>query len=438
MVLRFSNQVSTTCVTAVLVWLTAFSCNACTTAVVSGRVTTDGRPLLWKNRDYSAVHNEVARLTEGRYAAIGIVNAGSRSSVWMGVNEAGFCIENSLALDLKSDAPSKGPGNGGLIRRALETCATVEDFKKLLQATDASGRTTCGNFGVIDAVGGAAMFEVGRTSHVMFDANDPEIAPNGYIVRSNFSTTGQNLPPEPEFGDVQKQSSGERYLRACALLDSQRENKISAEFLVRNCTRDVADADGIPFPGSVNCTAGQLPERIATANTISRATSVSAAVFHGVRAGEDPALTTMFAMLGDPKLSIAVPCWVNAETIPDDLQDERGGEIGEIALTLRGWGYRSDDKSLAASYLPGIWQDLWQLEDQVLAEARERKEKWSQSGFQASEMASVSEQAATSAMQAMQRELSQLKQSILNVKAPVPPVFADDASRTLVPQSPLP
>lgn len=414
-------------------WLTTSSCQACTTAVVSGRVTADGRPLLWKNRDYSKVHNEVARLTEGRYAAIGVVNAGSRSAVWMGVNEAGFCIENSLSLDLKSESPSKGFGNGGLMRRALETCATVEDFRKLLEDTDSPGRVTCGNFGVIDASGGAAMFEVGRTSHVMFDANDPAVAPNGYIVRSNFSTTGQNLPPVPDFNDVRSIKSGQRYLRACTLLDSQQNSKISAEFLVRNCARDLADSEGCALPGSVNGDVGQLPERIATADTISRATSVSAAVFHGVRANEDPGLTTMFVMLGDPKLSIAVPCWVKANKIPDDLHDERGGEIGEVALTLRGWGFRSDDRSLAASYLPGIWQDLWTLEDRILAEARRYKDQWTQTGVDSAEMAAVSDEASASAMQAMQLELRQLKDSILSVQAPPPPKFADDSSRTLVP-----
>lgn len=426
-------RAATSCLAMALMLLMARPLQACTTAVVSGRVTSDGRPLLWKNRDYSQIHNEVARWTDGRFPAIGVVNAGSRSTVWMGVNSAGFCIENSLSLDLKSDVPSKGPGNGGLIRRALETCATVQDFQRFLESTNATARTTCGNFGVIDAQGGAAMFEVGRTSFQMFDANDPKTAPQGYIVRSNFSLTGQNLPLHPDPNEVQKISSGGRYLRACALLDSQQETGISAEFLIRNCTRDLADANGNPLPGSVNCTTGELPPRIATADTISRATTVSAAVFHGVRPDEDPALTTMLVTLGDPKFSMTVPCWVSAETVPDDLQDERGGEIGEIALTLREWGYRGDDKSLTSEYLPGIWEDLWPLEDRLLKEVRARKEAWSKSGFQPSDIASFSQQMGTTAMRAMETEMQQLKHSVLKAKTPAPPVFGDETSRSLAP-----
>jgi hypothetical protein len=113
------------------------------TAVISGKVTADGRPILWKNRDMStAPHNEVTQLTGGRYKAIAVVNAGQRGSIWMGVNEAGFCIENSLSRDLAIKEKSQGPGNGGFMKKALETCATVDDFVKLLEETNESGRTT--------------------------------------------------------------------------------------------------------------------------------------------------------------------------------------------------------------------------------------------------------------------------------------------------------
>lgn len=47
-----------------LIWgllaaLTAEPVLACTSAVVSGKVTPDGRPLLWKNRDTDYLRNQV-------------------------------------------------------------------------------------------------------------------------------------------------------------------------------------------------------------------------------------------------------------------------------------------------------------------------------------------------------------------------------------------
>ena len=403
--------------------------SACTTAVVSGRVTNDGRPLLWKNRDFSQKHNEVIRLTGGTYNAIGVVNAGSRTSVWMGTNDAGFCIENSLSLDLNSKTTTKGPGNGSLMRRALESCATIDDFIKLLNETEKTGRVTCGNFGVIDANGGAAMFEVSRTGHTMFDANDPNTAPHGYIVRANFSTTGQKLPPLPTPSQLAGISSAGRYLRACSLLDSQTDAKISAEFLIRNCARDLAGPDGTCYSGTVNSTEPDLPTEIPTAETISRFTTVSAAVFHGVKDGEDASLTTMFVFLGDPKFSIAVPCWAAVSEIPDALQDKSGGEIGEVALTLREWGFdSSEDKTLDTTNLQGIWQDVWNVEHQVLLDARAIKDASSKADVAAKVLAEFSHHTAALAMKTMQQELIQVKNAALSLNAPAAPTFADRPS----------
>src|SRR5215213_3848844 len=73
---------------------------ACTTGVASGRATADGRPLLWKNRDTKDPNNRVAYVpaADGRHAYIAVVDPGG--AVWMGANDQGFCIENSLIKDL--------------------------------------------------------------------------------------------------------------------------------------------------------------------------------------------------------------------------------------------------------------------------------------------------------------------------------------------------
>lgn len=44
---------------------------------------------------------------------------------------------------------------------------------------------------MIDAKGGAAMFEVDYYKYTMYDANDPKDAPYGYIARTNFSFAGE-------------------------------------------------------------------------------------------------------------------------------------------------------------------------------------------------------------------------------------------------------
>ena len=43
--------------------------SACTTAVVSGKATADGRPLLWKNRDADDLHNQAVYRDDGYFDA---------------------------------------------------------------------------------------------------------------------------------------------------------------------------------------------------------------------------------------------------------------------------------------------------------------------------------------------------------------------------------
>ncbi len=397
-------------------WPISQPTQACTTAVISGKVTPDGRPLLWKNRDNnSAPHNEVAILTAGQYRAVAVVNAGSRKSIWMGVNAAGFCIENSLSKDL-GKANASGPSNGPFMKLALESCATVADFQQLLEKTNLSGRRTVANFGVIDAHGGAALFETGPDSFQMFDANDPQVAPHGFIVRANFSTTAQNLPANPTADQLANVYSAERFLRARKLLSPPQTEGIQLEYLLRHVARDLADPLGVPISGSVNDLASALPASIPTEHTISRTSTVSGAVFHGVKPGEDPALTTMWTILGDPKFSIAVPCWATAEEIADPLEDPRGGELGEIARLLRDWSLTKQRDAVLTIGLPGIWSDLWELEQTMIERVAEARRHWGAKTPTASQITQLHHEISRQAMAAMQQELREAKE--LAVRGP--------------------
>jgi hypothetical protein len=371
--------------------------SACTTAVISGRATADGRPLLWKNRDISTPKNEVAYINDGKYAVTALVNAGSRKSVWMGVNSAGFCIENSLSKDLTGPEGIKGPGNGEFMLQALKTCATVGDFRKLLEETDQSGRTTNANYGVIDAQGGAAMFETGANSHVMFDANDPAVAPDGIIVRSNFSMTGQGFKAAPAEDVLATTYSGERFRRACSVLTPQ-IGQITTKTLLRNCARDLADEHCEALPGSVNGTGGALPEFVATKNTVSRTTTVSFAVFQGVRSGEDPALTTMWLGLGDPKFSVAVPCWVATGSVAGELAGKEGAPLCLSAIALRSQHFDKEKDGVRTGGLAEIWQALWPFEDQLMERVDRKLSEWRTAGPDVESMRAIHLSAAEQAL----------------------------------------
>lgn len=83
----------------------------CTSVVVSGKITPDGRPLLWKNRDTDILQNSVKFFKGERYSFIGIVNSTSRhpKEVWMGTNSAGFSIMNTQSYNLEKVADEDDP-----------------------------------------------------------------------------------------------------------------------------------------------------------------------------------------------------------------------------------------------------------------------------------------------------------------------------------------
>lgn len=397
---------------------------ACTTAVVTGKATADGRPLLWKSRDTKSLpRNEVVVYEAERHRVLAVVNDDDRDEVWMGVNSAGFCIENSLSRDLDVASETKGPGNGGIMKLALETCATVEDFRQLLERTNETGRRTDGNFGVIDAAGGAALFEAGPRTFRMFDANDPAVAPHGYIVRSNFATTAQGVPPAPDPDSLSVPYSGERYIRACRLIDERQGADLDVRYVLRQICRDMARVDGTPLPGTVNGPAGELPATVNTAATISRTTTVSAAVFHGVAPGEDPRLTTMWVALGDPKFSIAVPCWAATEEMAEAVAGEKGGALCSIATTLREWNLTPDRDGVHTGQLRQIWDDVWPVEDQLIEAVADMRRRWATAPGDAAALTALHRNLAARALDAMRGELDDMKQAALALPAPPAPAF---------------
>jgi hypothetical protein len=282
----------------------------CTVAVISGKATVDGRPLLWKNRDSSFRNNDLFHFNGERYDFVGVINSGDTTQVWMGVNTAGFCIMNSESMDQPGDSIDT---EGFFMKKALSRCAQLKDFEELLDTTALNGRGTKANFGVIDAFGGAAFYETGNHDYSKMDANNPVQAPQGFLVRANFSMTGQG---RSAYGSW-------RYHRALELFRQLvYKDRLSHQTLLKEISRDLFMFEGDPYPlpfeGSVN----QGPQGfIYTQNTINRHRTVSCAVFHGVKPGEEVALTTMWTLLGEPVAGVAIPVWAKSGQVPDETLD---------------------------------------------------------------------------------------------------------------------
>jgi hypothetical protein len=358
----------------------------CTTAVVSGKATDDGRPLLLKNRDADALQNRLVHFSEGTYRFVGLVNSEDKNNkeVWCGFNSAGFGIMNSASYNLKgNDTTQLADLEGKIMKMALAQCATLEDFEKFL--TDMPKPLGVeANFGVIDALGGAAYYEVDNFNYIKYNVNDSEVAPEGYLIRTNYSVAGNE---NKGFGYI-------RYATASDLFAGRyKKEKITFEFLINDVPRCLIHSYTKQdltkqLPSSLNDVT-YVPFR----DYIPRYFSSAAIVVQGVTGEENPSLTTMWTVLGFPLTSVIIPVWLLEDgTLPSILQADATGNapLSTLALQLKNKIFpgQNDAKenyinvaALMNKEGTGIRQKLVPVEDEVLKTAKDNLFRWRTSGM---------------------------------------------------------
>lgn len=299
-------QMIRVCMVAMAMLCAIASTWACSSAVISGKVTPDGRPLLWKNRETGHLRNHMAYVKGEKYDFVANVNSDNfpaKKEAWIGSNTVGFALMNTQSYNLeKGDIADddRGPKNGEVIYRALEICATVADFCHFLDTISKPSGIEA-NFGVIDAQGGAAMFEVDGHSYKMFDANDPNVAPHGYVARTNFSNGGElNVG----YGYVRFLEVDRVLSKACAM--GGITPQLIFTDIARSFRNNVLDIDLRSGNFNYPKTSGWFTDQ----DFIPRNNTTCSIVVQGVKKGENPDLTVLWTILGYPPTSLAVPLWV--------------------------------------------------------------------------------------------------------------------------------
>lgn len=163
----------------------------CTSILVSAQASATGRPLMWKHRDTGAPDNFLARVERpGYHAYVGLFNGGDSllHEAWMGMNDAGFAIMNTASYNLMPDTCRYADREGVVMAMALERCVSLADFEALLDSLPKPMGVQA-NFGVMDSLGGLAYYETDDHAYRRFDVAD---APEGFIVRTNFSISGEH------------------------------------------------------------------------------------------------------------------------------------------------------------------------------------------------------------------------------------------------------
>ncbi|NQU04985.1 MAG: hypothetical protein HQ568_02750 [Calditrichaeota bacterium] len=354
-------------ISVMLIFLAVTTSFACTTWLASGSVTVDGRPILHKNRDVNTADQEYHYVDDGRIPFIGQTYANRENGeYWAGLNAAGFAIENSNNYNMSPGPASNGFGGGvddGWVQAlALATCRTVDDFEALLDSLNEDGRTHNSNYGVIDAFGGAAMFETGGYTFSRIDADD---TPDGFIVRSNYSYNGTGLHNRlGNWGPY-------RHDRAYDLMKEAVDNdELSVEYMFRHIVRDMSIPEYDPYEdGLINN--HQLIGN--SSHRINRGTTRTVMIAQGVEENDNPADAIMWVMSGNPIGSIAIPLWVRAGSVPVEVDGETCSELCEIAMDLSDYIIQREGintQRLVNYEETGLWDYTFPIEDQVFAKTR--------------------------------------------------------------------
>ena len=348
---------------------------ACTSVIVSGRVTKDGRPMIFKHRDSGNVHNMMLVVQGRKYRYLGLVNAGDTlpKDVWGGHNEAGFGIINTAAYNLNGNGGDTD-GDGILIRKALELCATLEDFERLMD-TVKKPRDVNSNFAVLDAKGGCAYYETGNYKYVKFDVNDPAVAPDGYLMRTNFGTTGNH-----------KLDQGvERYQAITAFMaEACKEGHLEHDYLITHISRYLKHGvtqldmyDMMPETETDTC-------YVSFHDYIARYSTASVVLVQGVRPDESPLNTISWTIMGWPLTTIAMPLALLPSgklpaLVTDDGTDhsrlcEMGLQLKSRVFTLK----KGNNTAFYGNLAPlinkkgtGILQQLLLIEEDVMRHGEE-------------------------------------------------------------------
>jgi hypothetical protein len=245
-----------------------------------------------------------------------------------------------------------------------------------LEYTAVKGRQDGWNIGIFDADGNAALYECGNYDYVKYDANNPDDAPEGYIIRATFGLSG-----------TQNNRIGlERYKRACLLTEGRiNEQPLNAKFIFQTLARDLANIYDDPYPLPYNGRQNGRPDGfIYTRNlTINRDVTRSVMVLRGVTEDEDPRLGTTFSMIGPPVIAIVFPMWVYAMDIPEILNAGEQTPMYTLMVTHRSNLYPIDKDPyyLNSHYLYdndgyGILPTIISIENEVFRMTENYVEQW--------------------------------------------------------------
>jgi len=337
--------------------------------------------MLWKLRDSDSFKNKMMYFEEGKFAFIGLVNSDDADGeqVWGGSNVVGFSIMNSASFNVNlEDSSSFKDQEGYFMREALEKCKTIDDFEKLLkQRSHPMGLAA--HFGVIDAEGGAAFFEVNNENYTKFDANDAAQAPQGYILRTNYSFTGKK---DIGYGFIRFQTAQDLFYMA------ESKGALNEKTIIQDISRSFKHAVlQKDFRKEYESTA-EGEHFINSGDMITRHGSASAILMKAPDADQAVDMTCIWTTIAYPNTCVSLPVWPRGGAqMPEILMAEadKNCSLNEWSMQLKeecypikrsaGYKYLQISKLINREQT-GYVQRIEHLEDEIFISTMEQQKLW--------------------------------------------------------------
>ncbi len=296
----------------------------CTVMIVAASATDDGRPLLFKNRDSSSAYMVDIRADqqEGfRFVAQYALRDDTWEGPWSGFNEQGFCIANSLSYNYSG--AEYASMNRVILDMALRRCSTALDFEALIDSLPKPVDVRA-NFAVIDAQGSAAFYEVGPGGYTKYDANDSLTAPDGYLIRTNYSLAGDQ---DRKVGEDRRMAAERFATEAVAA------HQLNGRYILQNMPRYLVHSNGtVLYDDAPVIWDNETPTDFD--GFIPRHSSTNAMLIQGVKAGESPLLTVCWSITGPPVATVAQPLFITPHNILPAKSEN--GWLSERGQALKG------------------------------------------------------------------------------------------------------
>jgi hypothetical protein len=273
------------------------------------------------------------------------------------------------------------------MKLALGSCATITDFAQMLDTLPKPWGVSA-NFGIIDAKGGAGYFEVNNFSYRFYDANSNTDAPDGFLVRTNFSVSGES-------------NKGAGYIRFATATNLLKEAKaagdLTPEFLLTNATVSLKqEFTNIDLTKEIS----KVDKIVSLRDYILRYYSSSTVVIQGVLALEPTDFSTMWVKLGFQPASVAVPLWVGAGGVLPQLITAPGTQNAKLCdytlqlkkscFPLENWDEGKNYvllNSLVNNEQTGLIQLTRVFDREIIQRTQMKYEKWRKFEFNPTEAA---------------------------------------------------